>query len=123
MASSESLRMIHVISIICCLLSIILTPLIEIIPMILYCAYRPEEGNRVSRDCLFFMDYLLTAFVCLLWMIVITIIVVATFGMAYFLLILLVPYLVVMFALRKMARDAAIDKLAETVAQKAQSKV
>jgi len=117
MASSDSLQMIHVISIICCLLSIILTPLIEIIPMILYCAYRPEEGTKVSRDALFFMDAFVTAFVGFLWMIVIILIVVATFGIAFPLIIFIIPYFVVLGFLRHMGRQAVIEERAEKLAQ------
>lgn len=89
----------HIFSILFCLLSIPLTPLIEIIPMLwamLIAKKLKAGGILVKTFVLAFANVLITALVAALWGIVILICSVPTLGLCLIMLFVLIPYTTVL---------------------------
>ena len=93
--SSSGAVAFHCISICCALLSIFLSPLIEIIPMCLFCCFAPALRDR-NNLVLHSVDLTVTMVAFVIWLVFVIIIAVLTFGIGLILLIFLIPYVIVL---------------------------
>lgn len=93
----------HIISIICCLLSLCIPLIPEIIPCFIILAFWEELTKPLddpSAVCWLVLDYLITILVLLIWGTIILFIVISTFGVMYCLLFFLIPYFVVLVGIK-----------------------
>ena len=90
----------HIVSIVCALLSIIITPLIEIIPAVFCVIILVDLRNASSvNNWLNIADFIVVLVCLLIWLALIIAIAVFTFGIGLILLIFCIPYLIVLGAL------------------------
>ena len=99
------MQMMHIVSIVCCVLSLFFTPLIELVPMIIYCVYRPERHSSAATSGLLLADLVVTWVVFAIWAILNLIATIFSFGILIFLFLFLIPYVFVLYFLHK-ARKA-----------------
>eukprot|EP01094_Clydonella_sp_ATCC50884_P001046 TRINITY_DN1079_c0_g2_i1.p1 TRINITY_DN1079_c0_g2~~TRINITY_DN1079_c0_g2_i1.p1 ORF type:complete len:204 (+),score=71.57 TRINITY_DN1079_c0_g2_i1:343-954(+) len=89
----------HFVSIVCAVLSVLLTPLIEIIPAIFcFIILVDIQHSRMENNVLNVVDFVVTTIAMLLWLAFILVCAVFTFGICLIFLFILLPYFVVMFA-------------------------
>ena len=90
----------HIVSIVCALLSILITPLIEIIPAV-FCVIILVDLRNASdvNNWLNIADFIVVLVCLLIWLALIIAIAVFTFGIGLVLLIFCIPYLIVLGAL------------------------
>lgn len=98
--STNNAMIFHIVSITCCILSILFTPLIEIIPAVLVCIMG-RDLKRASTDVriLHWIDFVVTVLAVIILLALIIVIAVFTFGIGAVLLVLLIPYFFVLGAL------------------------
>ena len=97
-AMSEPALIFHIVSIVCCLLAVIFTPIIEVIPMVWIC-FVMGELPKYKAHPLHICDLIITGIVCLVYLFFILIIAVFTYGIGLILLIFLIPFIVVLIGL------------------------
>lgn len=98
--STNNAIIFHVVSLICCLLSLVFSPLIEIIPACLICCLAPDlKRASSSLGFLHWIDFFCTCLVAFLYLCLIIVIAVFTFGIGLVLLVFLIPYFFVISGL------------------------
>ena len=98
--STNNAIIFHAVSIICCLLSLVFSPLIEIIPACLICCLGQDlKRASTSFGFLHWLDFFCTFLVAFLYLCLIMVITAFTFGIGLVLLVLLIPYFFVIFGL------------------------
>eukprot|EP00276_Gloeochaete_wittrockiana_P011016 CAMPEP_0184660122 /NCGR_PEP_ID=MMETSP0308-20130426/32537_2 /TAXON_ID=38269 /ORGANISM="Gloeochaete witrockiana, Strain SAG 46.84" /LENGTH=187 /DNA_ID=CAMNT_0027100475 /DNA_START=20 /DNA_END=583 /DNA_ORIENTATION=- len=101
-------RILHSISIVCCLLSLLLSPLIEIIPVILFTVYnqqlfRPRDIHVVR---IITADLITTWVVFIAWIVMTIVFTVMTYGFFAYFFIFLIFYVIVIVQLTRARRFA-----------------
>ena len=92
--------LLHLFSITFAVLSLELSPLLELVPMIMFCVFATDLKNQPKNLVwLHILDITVTAIVMVLFLATIIVLAVFTFGIGAVLLLLLVPYVVVLIQL------------------------
>eukprot|EP01096_Ripella_sp_DP13-Kostka_P002296 TRINITY_DN130_c0_g1_i1.p1 TRINITY_DN130_c0_g1~~TRINITY_DN130_c0_g1_i1.p1 ORF type:complete len:215 (+),score=96.87 TRINITY_DN130_c0_g1_i1:64-645(+) len=102
------MQMMHIISLVCCVLSLFFSPLIELVPMIIYCIYRPERHTTAATRGLLTADLIVTWVVFLIWTILNIIITVFSFGLLFWFFFFQIPYVFVLVFLHKARKNATM---------------
>jgi len=108
MQSGIDMQMLHVVSIICCILSLFLSPLIELIPMVLYCVYRPDRHSTPASRGLLTGDLICTWIVFIIWLVLNLLLTIFSFGILIFLFLFQIPYIFVIIFLQRARKQAVI---------------
>mmetsp|Transcript_32892 Transcript_32892/g.51011 ORF Transcript_32892/g.51011 Transcript_32892/m.51011 type:complete len:195 (+) Transcript_32892:12-596(+) len=97
----------HILSITCCLLSLIFSPLIEIVPMVLLCFMRADLKSTANNGALHALDYVITLVTFIIYLALIVVLAVFTFGIGLVLLVFLIPYVFVLIGLTEARPNSA----------------
>lgn len=112
-----SIKKLMIISIVCALSSLLLTPLVEIVPAVLcFFTYAKLLGDLEEKNkTLGFVTIVVTAVVMAIWAVVIVVIAILTVGIGLLFAVLLIPYIIVIIAISIHLKlhwcDEAADKL------------
>lgn len=100
----------HYISLICCCLSLAITPLIELVPMVIFCVMKNDlYAQTIEKDGLLHkIDLVVTIVATLIVFIILLFLAVFSFGIYAIFMVLLIPYLVVIGEL--IASRPKVDK-------------
>eukprot|EP00276_Gloeochaete_wittrockiana_P008588 CAMPEP_0184645412 /NCGR_PEP_ID=MMETSP0308-20130426/1863_1 /TAXON_ID=38269 /ORGANISM="Gloeochaete witrockiana, Strain SAG 46.84" /LENGTH=197 /DNA_ID=CAMNT_0027074349 /DNA_START=45 /DNA_END=638 /DNA_ORIENTATION=+ len=102
------MQMMHIISLVCCVISLFFTPLIELVPMIIYCVYRPDRHTSAATRGLLTADLIVTWVVFLIWTILNTFITVFSFGFLFWVFFFEIPYVFVLYFLHKARKNSTV---------------
>lgn len=83
-------QLFHFVSIIFVLLSFVLSPLMALVPVILFC-FMQQDLRQNNDKILHIIDFVLTIVVTLCWVAVIVVLAVFTFGIGAILLVFIIP--------------------------------
>lgn len=103
------IQAMHIVSIVCCVLSLFFTPLIELVPMIIYCVYRPDRHSSPATSGLLLADLIVTWVVFAIWAILDLMATIFSFGILVFLFLFLIPYGFVLFFLHKARKAQSVS--------------
>eukprot|EP01096_Ripella_sp_DP13-Kostka_P018298 TRINITY_DN986_c0_g1_i1.p2 TRINITY_DN986_c0_g1~~TRINITY_DN986_c0_g1_i1.p2 ORF type:complete len:211 (-),score=96.83 TRINITY_DN986_c0_g1_i1:83-637(-) len=101
-------RILHSVSIVCCLLSLLLSPLLEIIPVILFTVYNQQlfRPRDLSVVRIITADLVTTCVVFIAWIVMTIVFTVLTYGFFAYFFIFLIFYVIVIVQLVRARRFA-----------------